>query len=398
MNTELIKPVDGLLRCWEDLNLVANYMVRLHDRLGELPPFRMEGPVKHWSELRSYLLHSRETKTFDTKRFVSKQKLPMGGVLATLPYVLYKWTRESRRIFHISKDLYDLLSAMSLKNVEWQDVLFPFDTFLITLEKPISIKTREYELIFSCIFVCKMRAGELSGLKGKNYLQFRIIDQKQGYLIPERIKRSIKQAFDNNNWGRASNLMEREHKKMIKNGKAGDSVFTLGMNDLKNKKVSVSVQSLLESQWGHSIGDHNNREEGFQFVEEDIEAWDQVIKIALGLCLYLKTLPSKTSHTTGWKQIIKKGLIDKNAITREAQVCSVTSMHKLSSVEQESVDAINRGKGSGVEKCAHYRRGYYRRLPNAGVDSPRCKIVRPTIVRADRLPEGAVPGGAKTML
>ncbi|MBL7058528.1 hypothetical protein ISS03_04270 [Patescibacteria group bacterium] len=398
MNTELIKPVDGLLRSWEDLNLVANYLVRSHDKLRKPLPYRMEGPVKYWHELRSYLLYSHGSKDFDTERFVSKQKLPMSGVLATLPYVLYKWMRESRRVFHLSDDLQNLLSAISLNNVEWQDILFPFDTFLVTFDEPISIKTKEFEITFSCVFVCAMKKGELDGLNGKNYLQFRIIDQRQGYLIPGRIKKSVKQALDNDNWERASTLMEREYRKITRKGKSGDSVFTLEVDNLRNKKVSASVRLLLESQWGHKIEDHNNREEGFEFVEEDIQVWDRVIKIALGLCLYLKTLPTKTSHKTQWTQIIKKGLIDKKAITREAQVCTVTSMHKLSADEQEAVNSINKRKGSGFEKCAHYRRGHWRRSPNSKTDAPKCIMVRPTLVRADRLPKGAVPGGAKTIV
>ena len=399
MNTELIKPIEGLLRSWEDMNLFANYMVRSHEFVRKQPPYEMEGPVKHWDELRSYLLHSIEMADFDTERFISMQQLPMSNVLATLPFVLFKWMRESRRVFHIDNDLHKLLDAISLDNVEWSDVLFPFDSFFITFNEPVVFGFEKNPVSVSCISVCKMKKGELQGLNSKNYLQFRIIEQEQGYLIPARVRSSIKRAMDANNWKKAQALIKREHARVVKKEYTGESVFALEFDTLVGKKVSESVRDLLELQWGQKPEEYIERLESYELVEHEAhQVWDWAVRVVIGMCLYLKTLPTKSSCKTEWSQVIKKGIVDKKAITREAQVCTVTSMHELSADEQEAVNSINKRKGSGFEKCAHYRRGHWRRSPNSKTDAPKCIMVRPTLVRADRLPKGAVPGGAKTIV
>lgn len=51
------------------------------------------------------------------------------------------------------------------------------------------------------------------------------------------------------------------------------------------------------------------------------------------------------------------------------------------------------------ELCAHFRRGHWRRPPGQGDDPTASKTVwvRPTLVRRDRLPEGALPGGSESI-
>ena len=68
------------------------------------------------------------------------------------------------------------------------------------------------------------------------------------------------------------------------------------------------------------------------------------------------------------------------------------------SLEERSVFSGGPGKGQG-EATPHFRRGYWSRPPGKGHDPLAVKTVwhRPTLVRADLLPDGALPIGSKAV-
>lgn len=132
---------------------------------------------------------------------------------------------------------------------------------------------------------------------------------------------------------------------------------------------------------------------------KDASHFEIAARIVAGLCLYLTTLPTRTSHRSEWRpadSLAKRP--DPRAITTGAEVCLVSSVYELTAQEREVIERV--GPRGYYELCCHFRRGTWRRKPGFGQDptAPKVVHVRPTIVRKDRLPEGAVPGGSANIL
>jgi hypothetical protein len=53
------------------------------------------------------------------------------------PYELFLWNVSSRRVFHLPHSLQAMLASAELPDIRWSDMLWPFDSFIISLEKPL---------------------------------------------------------------------------------------------------------------------------------------------------------------------------------------------------------------------------------------------------------------------
>ena len=126
------------------------------------------------------------------------------------------------------------------------------------------------------------------------------------------------------------------------------------------------------------------------------QAW----QIVIGLAMYLKMLPPTSPHHGMWisadPQQRLLGSLDHRAITDESEICSVSSMRRLSAGERQLFFDYANGR-SGFEMPVHFRIGYWHRPKGRGQDPeyPKTEWTHPTLVRADRLPQGAVPGGSQ---
>lgn len=403
MDTNLIKPLESLLRSWEDMHLILSLSVRSAISLGKENDFnlKLEGPIKHWHELRAQLLNCHNTN-FNVDKFISWQKTPITSSFASLPLALYKWMKQSRRVFHINTELQALLNTILITNVKWSDILFPFDAFIITFDDPITFFDGNSHFVCKCVMVSQTRTGEFPELNEPNFLQFRMFEENQGYQIPTLTKRSIKAAMDKGQWRKATKLVCRENEKMENDNRLGEAVISFKIDDLQNSKVSTSALKLIKEQTGEEVQYIVRNQEQTSWKQEHYASWDKVIRLVVGTCLYLATLPSNSPHKSAWKKTQRTNKsTDKSAITQEAQVCTVTNTHKLTADEKKAVSSINRkNQGSGSEKCAHSRRGFWRKQAGKSNDplAPKCIMVRPALIRPDRLPKGGVISGTKTII
>ena len=135
-------------------------------------------------------------------------------------------------------------------------------------------------------------------------------------------------------------------------------------------------------------------------VSSVTQAW----RIVYGLCLYLTSLPKNSVNMGTWEPVQKQNrpsaTPDLSAITDESLICSVSSIRKLSHEDRELLFNQHSGHKGGYEVRAHFRMGHWRRPPRTAQDSEQQKTVwvQPTLVRRDRLPEGAIPHGTQLNL
>lgn len=313
---------------------------------------------------------------------------------------LAPWTFHSRRVFHLTEELQALLAATSLRGMKWSDVSWLFPSFVVILEQPIVGDSGKAD----CIVVNQalyrndrtqyvITSGELR-LGDEKVLYMRLLPRELCNIgkLSTTLKKQIESAIAAKQWRRVCNLIDVTPE-------SGQPIsgltFALDMNRVADELVTKSIKGLvLES--GMPIDNRST------FRTSSLTEWNEAARIVVGMCLYLSTLPLKSPHRSNWTPARQQSnKPDSLAVTSEAEVCTVSSVHTLTREEREvlGLEGAERQRAH-YEVKTHFRRGHWRRPPGMGDDPNALKIVwvKPTLVRRDRLPENALPSGAEAQL
>lgn len=382
-----INRLEQLLRQWED----RCYMSSLSARFAQNTKIPLAGPLVHWRDLRGYLLNFRRGDKFDYERFCGP--LELQNFLfpdSNVPLEMLAWTLESRRVYSVSEDLQLLLEGTELGKFKVSDIPWPFDSFMITLATPLVSRNADgNDVCYDVILVSRLQ-HYVSG--NEDMIEFRLLSDEldmRTELQPVVI-RHFEEAFQSRRSRRMQSLLDRW-------GGAAQSTRTaiFSIDRRIDTLVSESVFGMVDRSL---IG--QDRYDNLSPTVTAYPHWDAAMRIVAGLALYLTTLKSDSPQRSNWLGPIAAGL-DPRAIITTGQVCEVTSMHVLDSSERiglrKAVDDERVGRTPTGASSTHFRRGHWRRPPGSGNDenAPKVVHVRPTIVRVDRLPDGAQPAGAK---
>ncbi len=379
--------LEGALRHWENTCYTLHIESLLSRLSGQYPEKILpeEGPLVHTYTFRKHLL-SLQNEPFDYGKYVGSSVIQeelgkYGNFLQWLPCSLASWTKSSRRIFHVSADLAYLLMATSLKDIAWADVPWPFDSFAINLELPILDKrgNKVDHILISkeTGFVAKEEVLSLRGFS-PGYTSIDSIGVQTRLRITEAIRKK--------KWSVPRELIHAA----LPQGSQRHCIVSYINN------LGLITDEMPGVEYKDSIGDGN----GVIEPMEEHEEFSMMMRLVIGLCFYLKTLPAGSSHASAWTKG-QNPTKDKSAIVNDAEICTVTSVYVLKPEERSMLDEIVKGgKATTIELRAHFRRGYWRRMPGQAdnPDAARIVHVRPCIVRKDRLPEGAAPSGTITEL
>lgn len=381
-----VERLEYALRAWEDYYFIFNATSKLQKATGQnlgISPIPYIGAVRHWAELRKHLLTIRNIQQFDIRKFMLptevSQKLPTDWprLMSHFPGELAVWIWESRRVFRITKELQVLLGATLLDDVRWCDVSWPFSSFVVLLDIPIE---SPYDCEYDCILVSSYSVPD----EPEGVVSFRImstlLNESQRVISPKK-QRRLTRLIREKKWQEASVLLANH-----KLPRLPVDPFYVSVDEKR-----PVVDSLAEVSCGRRL--------------TNLEAphWDIAAQLVVGFCLYLNTLPPGTSHKSDWKPV-PESLVkpNPNSITDESQICSVSSIVKLQKKDLEliGIDGPQSSHRTFYELCAHFRRGHWRRRPGEGhdPDAPRTVWVRPTLVRRDRLQEGAIVGGSENVV
>ena len=384
-----IRRLEQALQLWERHFYGINCVSRLETMFGQTPNVPIFGPVEHWKRLRAYLLRSMDdefgVELFNTERIPEVEKHTV-VFLQMLPWALALWTRNSRRVYHLNAEIQKLILLTSLEGVAWGSVPLPFDSFAVTFEVPI-IDSYGYE--YDSIIFNKSESGHLDFYAFCTSLE-RV--QPVSDFTFTQIERAISAR-------RIANVVHRlkEIDKDI-NGAVIGNVIHIGSTDPKLENVFIadidagSHIHVVDSKPDDKDSKRKNAITDTVFLS----------RLVAGLCLYLRTVPSGSPHVSSWtKQPASKGNELTTDITREADVCLVTSMYTLDHDEHALLANVRRFDAKSFhELSAHFREGHWRRPPGHGHDPNAVKTVhvRPTIVRADRRVAGTLIGGMQKSL
>lgn len=382
--------LEQALRLWEDSCYLLDFCNRINRLTGQPATYQDIPQADHWGEFRDYLLHLNRNLPFDHRRFLGESEERGVSVLEAwyfLPFLLGTWTSCSRRVYHLDSDLQTLLSLTSVDDVKWQDLSWPFESFVLSLDSPLVGMPRDdgVPVYFDTIMVTKSyyRPPTEPGVQ---------IETAQVIMLDNRLEQ--RQALSRFDRDRAEELLRKgrinDALKHLTDKKRYRSVYSESfrldfsrMSDLRLGETSSQLQEIGAVRGGKA----------------SLGAWDAAARIIGGLCLYLQSLPSKSPHVSSW-QPLEPGIKnpDPRAISTGAEVCHVSSVYRLTAEEREVVEQI--GKRGHYELCAHFRTGHWRRRPGTGNDpaAPKVVHVRPTLVRRDRLAEGQLPGGSEEIV
>lgn len=387
---ELVRRLEQALRVWEDSCFVARSII-LHTKIHKLD-FGLEGPIANSATFRDYLLKEKG-KIFDFNRFIGGPEVQKYlGDIGDLPMGLFIWTNSSRRVFHLSSEIQTLFSATSLEGINWKDVTWPFDSFVLTLDDPISDKEGNlYDCILvskvsECIPELKMSGSEIYQIYAfhtmlSNFKSYSFIDR-------ENLVKYLKKEA----WDKVSKFADNKYQGISPRGETrhGYINFTLAGDEPVSNFFSKEIELNPKLKEKSISGD--------PYVT-DYSVGDKAAHLIVSLCLYLSTLSSQEIRPTKWMAVPRDKTFDQKAIAKRSQVFVITSKHKLTKQDEEVIAEIKKSRSSQL-KCTHWRRGHWRKRPGEGInpDAPRIVHVRPCLINPGRLPEGSIPSGSKTLL
>jgi hypothetical protein len=358
-----VHQIESLLKYWEDKTFAIGLLSTqsgLDDKVNVL----RQRLYRSWPNFRSFILnYSGRQLTEDYFAEADKMGMP------DIALMLLAWNHFSRRVYSIDESLQVLLSTTSVDGIRWEDVYFPFESFLITL--PIPIPNRDGILHDSLLFLRNQPEwGD------KSILILPLPMTLNGCGLSRFDKRRLLMAAHQGEFLRLADLT----KEALSEKRFPRLPFVCERID-----GGIMVSDTMLNPFGGATNDPilngNNWPE-----------WQLAIRIVVGFCMYLEHRPG--AEGSDWIPVPKiRRHPDRRAISNAAQICSVASIYPVAETELRRF----RESKSLYEVSAHWRAAHKRRPPGMGSDPAAEKTVKiPTVlVRRDRLEPGELPGGSK---
>jgi hypothetical protein len=283
---------------------------------------------------------------------------------------MFSWVKNSRRIFSLTPDLQLLLDATSIEGITWGDIRLPFETFLVEFAIPFENDQGEH-IHYVLIDSVEDESGENRVIS--------LLSLHDSLLTHETISSREKSSLS----------------KLIRQKKWPELILTL--HPIYQRVCNMKP-------WGSSlitkVLTKNTRVDDFFVTDEVTSPWNfAVFRVIVGMCMYMKTLPSSSPHISAWYPLPKTPTIRGNSVSNGASICSVDSTFKLTDEEKVAfANPANKPTPTFGEKCCHFRRGHFCRPSGSDINAQKTIWRRPTIVRKDKLVPGELPKGAESIL
>lgn len=311
------------------------------------------------------------------------------------PRELFQWNRTSRRVFHLPHSLEVMLASAEFPDMVWGDILWPFDSFIITVEKPIVVRhPGGIDQVFDTIMVTKGNTvtGERINLRWIQTLPTG--DKKLGLNVSEveRFRNLLKK-------GRISDALMLWEKRI----KEIRTLYPLMIgSQVTELEIRGSSEKLITE--AHELFDHlggirnayGNRLYD-QSTQSFYEALSVSLRLTVGLMLYLETISKESAE---WQSVERKkaGVMSGGSpsiITQPENICFIVGKGRIDPSEVTADTGRRCDKGF---VRPHWRRAHYRRSPGSALDAPKTHRIPPVLVRADLVPLYGIIGGTSTVL
>lgn len=361
-----VEILEALLHLWEDHIFIQSCASLTQSK----PLVKAEA---YWPEFRKALLRARSATEFDPSRYAptraSREELHL------IPFYLWHWVSESKRVFRLSHEMQRRFSRISFGNVLLSEVQLPFNSFGVELAESV---THLFDNRFVLVTLFNLRY-EGSDRSNRLFDIMSTTPDLAGYqgITPTR-RRYILDLY--------KSPLRREQ----------------GVREAAASLKHVRAQIELVPFFGRlRIPDDQDIPIEEYLRSERARGVDEVhimnARIVLNLCLYLESLPTAISTAGGhvWERSHTKPKDKREVvITDEAKVCSIGGTHVLDSMIVDKRSSHSRAGGYEVDP--HWRRAHKRRPMGMGNDptAPKSVKIPRTLVRSDRVPEVGVIKGS----
>lgn len=316
--------------------------------------------------------------------------------LATFPLEFFEWSRRSRRIFHLPPGLTRVLGTATYPKVKWDDVILPYDSFVITLDEPIM---REDQVgvwsSYDTILVTTIREWNAIYMR---LLHAPHVDAADSYWRTERVARRSKLLIKREQYERARRFLDKEWQTYNKKLKANPAwcLFSLrAASDAPDSIVRLETEDMVAKYRNRIIGRHEeygNDDERLWTCEP--ESW--AAKIVVGWCLYKQGL---SDPDLSWREQRREPFVRgrrgvTGIITEIDHVCTVLGQARLDFSIARSGEM--QSSNSGFFKRPHWRSRHLARERGSPPTAPKTVKVPPRLIRKDLIPLFGIIGGTST--
>ena len=295
---------------------------------------------------------------------------------------MYMWSRYSRNVYTLSDDLRVILQATSFGGVRWNEVPWPFDSFAVSLEKPVQIAPdMQCDTI---IFSCKRDAIT----KRVTSISF--------CFVPTSVQSY--ECWDEQKFRRF--FLELERKDLRAVARSQKQLKIRGEKKAEFRYLSFNTEDLVDVPL-KKLPQHAHVQAGervLEYTDEMLGLQMEVARMVASIAFFITTIPPRPAPVGEIRtrnmppSAIKKN--DPRLISKGVNICKLTFRHTLSSEDRDEMEAcMARERTGGV--CPHWRRTHYRRESGRGNDplAPRTVLIPAVIVNRRHLPDGNLPGG-----
>ena len=401
MKAQRIGRLEQALMVWEDVSYIISKLYKdaafgAREMLGLT---RNEGPLVHHMDLRQHIIKNALKGDFNYNKFIYSETTK--GILqetGSVPKHLFAWNHFSRKTFRLDKDLQALLSATTLDGIYYGEIKWPFESFVLILDDPISDGNGR---LFDCIVFSEV--GEIDNHPQKD--DYKIFDtlilstELEQYRPLDRKK--LEKSFSKNKWN-----YEKMARKATHIGRHYmESFFTYIHNDPEKDKLAGSpLKESIEkyrSQTSSNRGAYFREALGVEpldIIDDEYGSYglcDKAKHLIISTCLYLSTLATKNFLGVQQEKNKEPFKIDLASIVSANDIFHIQCESTLSKENQDAIFAINEARISS-QKRPHWRRGHWRRQPSNEISS---RIwIRPCFVNKHLVPKKSLPVASKTTL
>lgn len=403
-----IARLEQALAVWEDTCYLQKKLYKFMPESAKIklnmPDYT--GPLVHYREFRDHVIHDSAKGNYDLERFTFSKTADESSVcFSAVPTNLFAWNHYSRRVFRLDKSLQTMLSATSLEGLYWNEIKWPFQSFVIELSDPLADddgKLYDYIIVSEVGKIC-----DITTAKDGEIFSILLLSQELEEYRPLN-KKKIERIFKRET--------ETDMLKMVRKWEHlyGNYSMTFAIvapansdKDLQvNKSFKESVKIFKEKYGGLST---NMRKfaastEIEMPEEEDDYAYyslfDKAKHLVASICLFLSTLPPKETLDTDVSRKTRKEASEMGlpCVSSAEEIFQLQCESVLSRETQETVAEIIRSRNSRDVR-PHWRRGHWRRIwgSKENLHAPRIWI-RPCLVNKEKLPQNSVPLASQTNL
>lgn len=365
-----IEVLEGALQNWEDYCL-------WNEVLWKDKPQNNPSPRK-WRLFRNYLLNYQKgpiSKDYfsgmtngPSENEEERSDLPY----RTLPLQILAWTTHSRRVFNLPEELIYRFQSASYDGLQWGDLLWPFDSFLVLTEGQ------------------RVEVGEIKGFLVTHPITL-VRD-----LLPDAIDLiQCRSLFQSRNIPTLTHTERRSLQELARVKNPNPVKLLKKLDRLGSDAERIPFANLGAIEPTQFIPE-GNIAQTIDSAQSSVTKF--YLSILVGLCLYLEQLPAQVVESPQWKPYQPKVREVRGLITNDAEVCDVGNFHTISPQTLER--ALEKTNWPARSVTPHWRRAHYRRARGTGHDpnAPRTVLVRATIIHKDKVPPGALVAGAVSKL